>query len=335
MVSAAWKAIDDITYWDSEGSQHARNVSDDQRATLNQYLVEGYQVVAYQGSLPFLVMECDGGPPDNPPFSVAGAIAIWRDANDCFLRPLVGDFAIGDEIEVEDDIIDQIVWMEIPSKDIILYLAKLWPDCQAITFLWTTLVVELPLVSEEHHSVRLQVLPGDLEGSLYWCCYKLMYNNGPLPNAEITRESELNLDPEQLFRPANHKFGDLFLVDYAAGVAQTVCYFGRRFTFGWKRDTPHDFETRTSQSEYSVHGVKYIAFEQAAFVTKAPETATGCATVPLRSRSESLRQRQPRQSAVQECGILYMANDQLRSSSRIDTFIMYADSCDPKLDEQS
>lgn len=244
-------------------------------------------------------------------------------------------FAIGDVIEVEDDVIDQIVWMEIPSKNIILYLANLWLACQAITFLWTTLVVELPLVSQEHHWEQLQDLPGDLEGSLNGCCYMLMFNNGPLPNAEITRESELKPDPEQLFRPANHKLGDLFLVDFAAGVTQTVCYFGRRFTFDWKRDAPHDFETRTSQSEDSVHGVKYIAFGQAAFLSNAPETATGCASVPLRSRNESLRQRQPPQSAVQECGILYMVNDQLKSSSRIDTLIMYADLYDPKIDEQS
>ncbi|KAG4282107.1 hypothetical protein FPRO06_11010 [Fusarium proliferatum] len=335
MASAALKAIDDISYWDSDGFLTVKNISDDQRATLNKYLVERYRLVAYTQSLPFLVMECHGSPPDDPPFPIAGAIAIWRDANDIPFLPVVGDFAIGDVIEVEDDIVDQIVWMEIPSKDIILYLANLWPECQAITFLWTTLVVELPLVSQEHYWERLQDLPGDLEGSLNGCCYVLMFNNGPLPNAEITRESELNPDPEQLFRPANHKLGDLFLVDYAAGVTQTVCYFGRRFTFGWKRVTPHDFETRTSQSEDSVHGAKYIAFEQAAFVTNVPETATGCATVPLRSRSESLRQRQPRQSAVQECGILYMADDQLRSSSRIDTFIMYADSYDPKIDEQS
>ncbi|KAI1037774.1 hypothetical protein LB503_009413 [Fusarium chuoi] len=335
MASAALKAIDDISYWDSDGFLTVKNISDDQRATLNKYLVERYRLVAYTQSLPFLVMECHGGPPDDPPFSIAGAIAIWRDANDIPFLPVVGDFAIGDVIEVEDDIVDQIVWMEIPSKDIILYLASLWPECQAITFLWTTLVVELPLVSEEHHSERLQNLPGSLEGSLYGCSYILMFNNGPLPNAESKRKSELNPDPEQLFRPANHKVGDLFLVDYATGVTQTLCYFGRRFTFGWKKDTPHDFETRTSQSEDSVHGVKYIAFNQAAFVSNAPETATGCASMPLRSRSESLRQRQPPQSAVQECGILYMANDQLRSSSRIDTFIMYADSYDPKLDEQS
>lgn len=92
MASAALKAIDDISYWDCDGFRTVKNISDDQRDTLNEYLVERYRIAACLESLPFVVMECHGGPPDDPPFSVAGAIAIWRDANDFPFRPIVGDF---------------------------------------------------------------------------------------------------------------------------------------------------------------------------------------------------------------------------------------------------
>ncbi|KAG5749705.1 hypothetical protein H9Q70_007650 [Fusarium xylarioides] len=284
--------------------------------------------------MPFLVMECDGGPPHDPPFSVAGAIAIWRDAKDFPFFPLVGNFAHGDYIEVRDDIADQIVPMEIPSKDIILHLANLWPDCQAITFLWEMLVVELPLVSVEHHVEQLQNLPSDIDG----CSYILRYHNGPLANTENTESTcapEFNPVLEKLFRASDHNIGDLFLVDYATGVTEAVCYFGRRFTFGWKNDTPHDGETRSSHSEDSVGGVKYIASDQAAFLSNAPKIDMSRATVRLRCRDQSLKERHSLNSNTRECGTLRLNKPLSRNSSQIDGFIMYADSYDLESDEQS
>lgn len=86
-----------------------RDVTDDQRANLHKYLWETYNATEYLESFPFLVIGCHGGPPDDPPFSVAGAIAICRDAKEfAFITP-IGEFAQGDEIEVDDDILDQIV----------------------------------------------------------------------------------------------------------------------------------------------------------------------------------------------------------------------------------
>ncbi|KAI7771106.1 hypothetical protein LZL87_013905 [Fusarium oxysporum] len=248
-----------------------------QRATLHKGLWGIYNAIKYLESFPFLVFGCHDGPPDDPPFLVARAIAIWRDAKDFAFMTLVGDFAQGDEIEVDDDILDQIVLMEIPSKHVILYLANVWPECQAISLLWTMLVVELPLVSEEEHLERLQNLPTAIDA----CFLILRLNNGPLPNAERIRAPEVKPDPKELFRTADHKFGDLFLVDYAVGVMQMACNFGRRFSFGWKGDTPHNVEPRTSQGEGSVNGLKCFAFDQAAFVANEREIALSCASVPL------------------------------------------------------
>ncbi|PNP76756.1 hypothetical protein FNYG_09859 [Fusarium nygamai] len=245
--------------------------------------------------------------------------------------PLVGNFEYGDYIELEDNIVDQIVLIEIPSKDIILHLANLWPECQAISFLWEMLVVELPLVSREYYLERLLDLPKDIDAGPYI----LRYKNGLLANAESIRAPELNLGPEKLFRAADHRMGDLFLVDYAAGVTETVCYFGRRFTFGWKKDAPYNIETRTSHSDDSVDGIKYIAFEQAALISNTPQIAMSSTTGRLRCRDQSLKERYSPNLNARECGIVRLSNPVSRSSGQIDSFIMYADSYNPEFEEQS
>lgn len=95
-------------------------------------------------TFPFLIIGCQGGPQDEDkrPFSVAGAIAIWRDARNSDMNHIVGDIGQGDAIEVEDNLILQMDFLEVrgSSKNIILQLANLWPECEAIcvhgTNLW-------------------------------------------------------------------------------------------------------------------------------------------------------------------------------------------------------
>ncbi|KAL5593061.1 hypothetical protein FOBRF1_012163 [Fusarium oxysporum] len=193
------------------------------------------------------------------------------------------------------------------------------------------LVVEMPLVSKEEHLERLQSLPIAVGP----CVFTLRFNNGLLPNADMIRAPEAKPDPEKPFRAADHRIGDLFLVDYAAGVTQTVCSFGRRSTLGWKGDAPHNVEPRNSQGEGSSNGVKYFAFDQAAFVANEREIALSCASVALRCRNESLKRHQPQRMAAQECGMLHLPNHQLRSSNRTEMLILYAVSYDPEFEEQS
>ena len=322
-------SLNDINFWDSDGFLTARDITD-QRANLPKYLWETCNTTEHLESFPFLVIGCQGGPSDDPPSSVAGAIAICRDAKEFAFMTPIGDFAQGDEIEVGDDILDQIVrWKYLQrTSPFILPISGL---CQGINFLWIMFVVEMSLVSKEEHLERLQSLPIAV-GS---CVFILRFNNGLLPNADRIRASEVKPDPEKPFRAADHRIGDLFLVDYAAGVTQKVCNFGRRFTLGWKWDVPHNVEPRNSQGEGSSNGVKYFAFDQAAFVANEREIALSCASVPLRCRNESLKRHQPQRMAAQECGMLHLPNHQLRSSNRNERLILYAVSYDPEFEEQS
>ncbi|RBR24569.1 uncharacterized protein FIESC28_02619 [Fusarium coffeatum] len=185
--------LEDFDFWDSDGYLTGKDVSDEQRNTLYNLLNKDYGATDVLESFPFLIIGCSGGPPDKKkrPFSVAGAIAIWRDAEHFDFRPIVGDLGQGDPIEVDNSILDQIKPLEVPSNEVILHLANHWPESQAISMLWTTLVVELPLVNQKAHRDRLRNLPSGIE-----CCFlNLTFNNGPLPNSERNRTREIKPDP--------------------------------------------------------------------------------------------------------------------------------------------
>jgi hypothetical protein len=69
-------------------------------------------------------------------------------------------------------------------REVILYLADyVFPDCEALTILWDTLVVELPEASKEAFLNRLQGLPDSIDQ----CLIDVRYYNGPLPNTERRR----------------------------------------------------------------------------------------------------------------------------------------------------
>ncbi|KIL86385.1 hypothetical protein FAVG1_10214 [Fusarium avenaceum] len=191
-IATAALEFEGFSFWDDEGFMGASHLTSSQQQSLHKHLLETFNATEILESFPFLIIGCKGGPPDEDkrPFSVAGAIAIWRDAEDFNFMPIVGDLGYGDPIEVEDHILDQIVDLQVPSDNIILHLANLWPDCEAVCVLWTMFVVELPLVSKEKHYERLHNLPCSIDA----CPLMLRFHNGPLPNTErkITREVKPN-----------------------------------------------------------------------------------------------------------------------------------------------
>lgn len=149
-----------------------------------------------------MIIGCQDGPPDENkrPFSIAGAIAFWVDADDFDFLPVFGDFALGDPIQVDESILDQITLLEVPSKGIMLQLANLWPECDAISVLWDMLVVELLLVDHEAHRDRLKGLPSNI----YGCSLRLHYNNGPLPNTQRKRTRETEPEPTTYSQQIHH-----------------------------------------------------------------------------------------------------------------------------------
>ncbi|KAG5815339.1 hypothetical protein H9Q74_010038 [Fusarium xylarioides] len=197
-VATAALEFEEFSFLDSEGNLSAKDVTKEQRLALRKLLFDEYNATELQESFPFLVIGCKGGPPaeDQRPFSVAGAIAIWTDAEDFYFRPFVGYPGQGEVLEVDDAIVNQIEHLQIPPRDIILYFANLWPECQAVSVLWTFLVIELPLVSPQEFAKRLETLPSGIEGYTEGCHLNLMFNNGPLPNAERRRKRVVKPNPK-------------------------------------------------------------------------------------------------------------------------------------------
>ncbi|CAG1995848.1 unnamed protein product [Fusarium graminearum] len=275
--------FEEFDYWDRCGCLIGHDVTNDQRHALLEVLRKNYKTTELLEAFPFLIIGCQGDPPDEDkrPFS-----------------HIVGDIGQGDVIEVEDNLILQMDFLE--------------PECEAICVLWDQLVVELPLVSQEEHCARLQSLPRDIGMSPY-SLGSLRFNNGPSPNSQGTRVRDTEPNSNEPLKSADCKIGDLFVFD-TSGV-----------------------EAQNSESHEAVDGVKYIAFEQDAFISNSPETIkkpleSGCESVFLQPSKASLgskRRRTPKLSMEEdgEVGIvLYVDDLQLKNIDDIGQYIMYADS---------
>jgi hypothetical protein len=144
--------FEEFSFWGDDGSLHLSNVSKEHLEALQGYLVRNYGASEFLYCEPFLVIGCEGDIPaeDERPFSVAGLISIWRNANDMNFTGHIGRCGEGDEIEIHAEMLERLVPREIPSQEVIQYLADyVFKDCEALTVLWETLVVELPKVDEK------------------------------------------------------------------------------------------------------------------------------------------------------------------------------------------
>nr|CEG03151.1 unnamed protein product [Fusarium pseudograminearum CS3487] len=160
--------------------------------------------------------------------------------------------------------------------------------------------------------------------------YSLRFNNGPSPNLQGTRIRDTKPNSNEPLKSADCKIGDLFVFDTSSVDRQTMAYLGRRFTLGRK-------EAQNSESHEAADGVKYIAFEQDAFISNSPETIkklpdSGCDSVLLQPSKASLgskKRRTPKLTMEEdsEAGVvLYLDDLQLKNIDDTSQYIMYADS---------
>ena len=178
--------FEEFSFWGNDRSLSLSNVSAEHRKALHAYLSRKYGAIDFRYCEPFLVIGCEGGPPseDERPFSVAGLVSIWRNADDMYFRGRIGYGGEGDPIEIDSGMLAKIVPLEIPPREVVLYLADyVFPDCEALTILWDMLVVELPKASKEAFINRLQSKPDRIDQ----CLVNVRYYNGPLPNTERRR----------------------------------------------------------------------------------------------------------------------------------------------------
>ncbi|KAG8667476.1 hypothetical protein FPOAC2_12640 [Fusarium poae] len=242
----------------------------------------------------------------------------------------VEDVGQGDPVEVENDLTDQMSpimsCLRVPSKEVILCLANLWPECEAICVFWDHIVVELFLMSRQGHSDRLQGLYEDTK--MGPPLFK--FHNGPLPNSQRTRVKDIKTNPKRLLKSTDCKMGDLFIFDSPAVGRQVVVCYGRRFTIGRK-------EAQSSESHGVAAGDKYVAFEQSVFLSNSPESFKklhdrGCHSVFLQHSRASLCNKGHRTPTMmmEEGGdvgfVLHLDDLQFPDNFRNYPYIMFADS---------
>ncbi|KAI8273431.1 GTPase MTG2 [Colletotrichum sp. SAR 10_98] len=109
-----------------------------------------------------------------------------RSEDDGMFSPIFGEFAWGDETDIDKTIASMIKSRApLPQQAIDFFAFELVPDCIGLAVIYNTLVIELPETDFETFHRRLATLTDRICG----VPFLLHYNNGPLPNSEHTIDS--------------------------------------------------------------------------------------------------------------------------------------------------
>jgi hypothetical protein len=206
----------EFSFWNSDGRLATTSLSKEHRQALLSYLGEHYGVIAMIVSLPFLVLECepDLPPEDQRPFSVAGAISVWVKP-DYFnvYTVLVGEKGRGPRITVSEDLAKDLKQMKSPKQETLLALAQIYfQDAIAISYIWDSVVVELPLMDVDLFITHLEALPEAFSNANS----NLAFHNGNLPYTEQKRAVKPN---------ATYNKGPEAIVDDTDYVKEQSCFY--------------------------------------------------------------------------------------------------------------
>jgi hypothetical protein len=177
--------FEEFSFWGEDGSVRLRNLSDEQRNALLNYLGSHYGVTAMTVSLPFLILECepDIPPEDQRPFSVAGAISVWVKPGEFrgFEAAMIGESGNGDRLTISENLANDLQTRKMPREDTLLKLVPThFKDAIAISFIWDAVVVELPRMDWNLFMSRLGELPECFSNANV----SLRFHNGSLPYTE-------------------------------------------------------------------------------------------------------------------------------------------------------
>ncbi|KAK3997728.1 hypothetical protein QBC44DRAFT_228647 [Cladorrhinum sp. PSN332] len=189
-----------INFIDNKGVLAWDNVSEEDRERADRHLIEKFGVYEVFRCEPFLVMAFDSQVPSpgHLPYSVGGFVPVWRPDGDTDFWPDLGYNGAGEAVSV-GDLYNDWDYVQGPSEEQMTILAnKLFPTCEAITFFWGDLVVELPKASEEAFRARLKTLPRMFDG----LPYGVQWHNGPLASQETVRRTKTP-DPSELIKLKN------------------------------------------------------------------------------------------------------------------------------------
>lgn len=180
--------IENLSYKGSDGWLAQTNLTTEQTNAIIYYLCTKYHAVEIGIALPFIEVVCRGGPPaeDNRPPTIADAIAVWRSEDDGMFSPIFGEFAWGDEIDIDKIIVSMIKSRApLPQQAIDFFAFELVPDCIGLAVIYNTLVIELPETDFETSTAVSQRLLTEFAAFPCFCTTTMVLC--PIPSTRSTR----------------------------------------------------------------------------------------------------------------------------------------------------
>ncbi|KAH6619269.1 hypothetical protein B0J18DRAFT_433675 [Chaetomium sp. MPI-SDFR-AT-0129] len=180
-----------ISFRGRNSSVSTSNAGPELFARAREYLHHKFGVTSFHVLGRWLVLGCyPAVPSTRMPGLAGGFLAVWRPPGEMYLEARVGkeggiylDEENEDDFEVDEAILAPFEPLVIPTPDAIIGLASLFPECNALTFIAGTIVIEYPETDESSFQERLQTLPDYLPRAPF----DIRYDNGPLPNTPQRR----------------------------------------------------------------------------------------------------------------------------------------------------
>jgi hypothetical protein len=165
------------------------SISSDHMEQLLDYMDRKYNVDDIQHSGPFLILRSDKIPSqDMRPFTIGGCLAVWLTHNQPLPREImIGKRGMAAKLELGEEQARDLAPYRIPSK---LTLLTIWEqffaDAEAISYITTGIVVELPQTDFNVFLARVHTMPTRFSNS----AASLSFVNGPLVKDELGRRKE-------------------------------------------------------------------------------------------------------------------------------------------------
>jgi hypothetical protein len=184
-VPTAALTFSDFSFWNpAENDYHTPPYEDMVR--LLDYMDKTYGVDDIQHSGPFLILRSDKVPSqDMRPFTIGGCLAIWLTRDQLPPREImIGTIGMGPRLTLSESDAQDLTPYRIPSNATLLNIwQQYFADAEAISYITTGIVVELPRADRSVFWARVHKLPTGFSNSTA----SLAYVNGPLVKRELGR----------------------------------------------------------------------------------------------------------------------------------------------------